>query len=99
MNGYRCGIYIYNEILFSHKQECDIDRAAAWMYLENITLSELSQKEKDIPYDVTYLWNLKCDTDEFIYKTSKLTGKDNKFMVKGKSGVWDYQIQTTKYKK
>ena len=57
------------------------------MYLENITLSELSQKEKDIPYDVTYLWNLKCDTDEFIYKTSKLTGKDNKFMVKGKSGV------------
>ena len=51
------------------------------MYLENIILSELSQKEKDIPYDVTYMWNLKCDTDEFIYKTNKLTGIDNKFMV------------------
>ena len=32
-------------------------------------LSEVSQTEKDIPYDITYMWNLKKDTDELIYKT------------------------------
>ena len=31
---------------------------ATWMQLEVIMLSEVSQKEK-IPYDVTYMWNLK----------------------------------------
>ena len=34
-----------------------------------ITLSEVSQKErKKIPYGVTYMWNLKYATNEFIYK-------------------------------
>ena len=28
-----------------------------------------SQKEKDIPYDSTYMWNLKYDTNELIYET------------------------------
>ena len=34
------------------------------MQLEIIILSEVKQKEKDI----TYLWNLKYDTNEHIYK-------------------------------
>ena len=42
--------------------------AATCMQLETIMLSEVSQKEK-IPYDVTYMWNLKQGTDEPIYKT------------------------------
>ena len=25
--------------------------------------------EKQIPYDITYMWNLKNDTNECIYKT------------------------------
>ena len=29
--------------------------AATWMDLEMIILSEVSQKEKDIPYDITYM--------------------------------------------
>ena len=41
--------------------------AATWMDLEIIILSEVSQKE--IPYDITYMWNLKYDTNEFIYET------------------------------
>ena len=32
--------------------------AAAWMDLEIITLSEVSQTEKDKYYDITYMWNL-----------------------------------------
>ena len=39
------------------------------MQLEIIIRSELSQKEKDIPCDVTYLWNVEYDTDEHIYGT------------------------------
>ena len=30
---------------------------------------EISQTEKQIPYDITYTWNLKKDTNELIYKT------------------------------
>ena len=26
-------------------------------------------REKQIPYDITYMWNLKYDTNEHIYKT------------------------------
>ena len=37
------------------------------MDLENTTLSEV--RERQIPYDVTYMWNLKYDTNEHIYKT------------------------------
>ena len=41
---------------------------AAWMDLEIITLSEVSQRQ--MPYDMTYVWNLKRkNTNELIYKT------------------------------
>ena len=39
--------------------------AATWMDLEIIIGSEV--RERQI-YDITYLWNLKFDTKEFIYK-------------------------------
>ena len=39
---------------------------ATWRDLEMIILCELSQTEK---YDITYMWNLKYDTNEFIYET------------------------------
>ena len=28
-----------------------------------------SERERQIPYDITYMWNLKYDTNELIYKT------------------------------
>ena len=40
-----------------------------WMQLEIIILSKVSQKERQIPYDITYTWNLQCDTNEPIYET------------------------------
>ena len=43
--------------------------AATWMDLEINQLSEVSQKERQIPYGTTYLWNPKCDMNEFIYET------------------------------
>ena len=44
----RCGIYIYNRILFSHKNKNEVmPFAATWMELKIIILSEVSQTEKD----------------------------------------------------
>ena len=28
-----------------------------------------SEREKQIPFDITYIWNLKYGTNEFIYET------------------------------
>ena len=28
-----------------------------------------SERERQIPYDITYMWNLKYDTKQHIYKT------------------------------
>ena len=40
------------------------------MDLEIIILSEVkSERERQIPYDITYMWNLKYDTNEHIYET------------------------------
>ena len=44
--------------------------AATWMQLEIITLSEVkSERERHMTYGITYMWNLKYDTDEPIYET------------------------------
>ena len=44
--------------------------AAAWMDLEIVILSEVNQTEKEIPYNTTYVWNLKKNyKDEHTYKT------------------------------
>ena len=40
--------------------------AATWMDLEIIILSEVRQRKQI--YDFTYMWSLKQDTKEFIYK-------------------------------
>ena len=39
------------------------------MDLEIITLSQVSQKERQTPYSVTYMWNLKYGTSEYIFET------------------------------
>ena len=33
-----------------------------------------SKSERQIPYDITYMWNLKYDTDEPIYETERESG-------------------------
>ena len=41
--------------------------AANQMQLEMIILSE--ERKREIPYDITYMWNLKYDINELIYET------------------------------
>ena len=40
------------------------------MDLETIILSE-KVRERQIPYDTPYVWSLKYDTNEVIYKTER----------------------------
>ena len=57
--------------------------AATWMVLEIIMVSETkSDSERQTSYGITYMWNLKKDTNELICRT-EIDSMDfeNKFMV------------------
>ena len=34
-----------------------------------IVIVKKKERERQIPYDITYMWNLKYDTNELIYET------------------------------
>ena len=64
-----------------------------------------SDKERQISYDMAYIWNLKYGINEHIYetKTDTLTLKTNLWLPKwkwekDKLGVWDSWIYITIYK-
>ena len=71
-------IYIYihthththNGILLSHKKEwnnamcSNMDDPGDYH-----TKWSKSERERQIPYNITYLWNLKYDINELVYKT------------------------------
>ena len=45
-------------------------------------------RERQIFYDITYMWNLKNSTNELIYKTDRLTDVEKKlWLPKGKEGA------------
>ena len=37
--------------------------------------------ERQTPYDILYMWNLKYDTNELIYETERHTDIENKLTV------------------
>ena len=46
-----------------------------------------SERERQIPHDVTYMWNLKYGTDEPIYKSrNRLTDMENRLVVSKEEG-------------
>ena len=48
--------------------------------LESIILNEVkSERERQMPYDIIYMWNLKYDTNEPIYETE--TDTENRLVV------------------
>ena len=79
--------------------------AATWMDQQIITLSEVSQKRRQIPYDITYMWNLKYNTNEPIYETKPDKQRTDLWLPRGEEvwerdevGVWDQQMQTVIYR-
>ena len=65
--------------------------AATWMGLE-IILSKVSQKEKD-EYHVTYMWNLKYNTNENIYGTETDSHREETCSYQGEGGVGKGRIK------
>ena len=65
----KCGTYIHKEILLSHRKEWNnaIDSNTDEPRDYHMKWSK-SQRERQVPY-ITYLWNLKDNTNEPIYKT------------------------------
>ena len=55
------------------------------MDLGIIILSEVDRK-RQIPYDITYMWNLKYYTNKHVYETETLTDIENRPVVA--KGVW-----------
>ena len=78
------------------------------MDLEIVILSEVSQTEKEKYHMISliFLWNLKKDANELIYKTEidLQILKTNLWLPKGKcwerakAGAWDEHMHTTVYK-
>ena len=64
--------YIYTvEYYLGIKENKLMPFAATWMELEILILSEVTKPEskRQIPYDITYLWNLTYGIVDPIYKT------------------------------
>ena len=53
---------------------------ATWMDLEIAIMSEVHQTQKDISYDITFMWNQKKGANRLIYKIEAVTNVKNKFM-------------------
>ena len=72
------------------------------MDLDIIILSEVrSERQRQIPYDITYVWNLKYDTNERIYQIEiALETIENRLVVskaRGEGGVaWESEISRCK---
>ena len=68
----RCDTYIYTEngIVLSHrKQQNNAICSNMDGPRDYHTKWSKSKRERQIPYDITHMWNLKYDTNELIYET------------------------------
>ena len=61
--------------------------SATWMNTEIIKLSVVSHRERQILYDITYMWNIKqVYKSMYLQNRNKLTDIESKLMVtKGES--------------
>ena len=69
------------------------------MDLEIFILSEIRQKERQIPYDIIYMWNLKYSTNEtYLQNRSRLKDIENRLdLWLGVGGtVWESGISRCK---
>ena len=63
-------VHIYNGILLSHKKEWN---NAIWSNMDGPrdchTEWSKSDRERQISYDIAYMWDLKIGTNELVHKT------------------------------
>ena len=69
----RHGVYVYTHthwILLSHKKEWNNAICSNMDKPRNYHSKwSKSEGERQIPYDITYMWNLKYDINELIHET------------------------------
>ena len=98
-------IYIYNGILLSHKKEQN-NAIFSDMDGPRDCHTEWSKSDREISYDIAYMWNLKkwykCT---YLQNRNTVTDVENKLMVtkggrggRDKLGDWDWHMHTTIYK-
>ena len=83
--------YIYTMEYYSGIKKNIMPSAATWMEQETLILSDIkSERERQIPYDITYIWNLmhstnepfhRKDTNSWTWRTDEEEGGDG-------LGVW-----------
>ena len=47
-----------------------------------------SERERQILCDITYMWNLRYDTNELIHESERLTDMENRFVTAYGGGGW-----------
>ena len=94
-------VHIYSRILLGHKKEWNNAICSKWMDLVIIILSEVSQKERDKYHVISYMWNLKENSNtvtQWAYLQNKETHRHRKHTygyqrgdMKGqdKLGIWN----------
>ena len=61
---------------------------ATWMDLVSVIPSEVSQTEKQILYDISYMWNLKKKVIQMnLFTKQAETGLENKLMATRREGL------------
>ena len=78
--------HLHNETLLSLKKEENFTFVTAWMDLESIMLSEISQSERQLPYDFTYMWNLMNKINK--QNRNRLTDIENRLIAVKGEGYW-----------
>ena len=98
-------VHTYNGTLHSHKKNEIMPFTAMWMELEIIILSEVSQKQEDkyhillvtyIPH-VTYMWNLKHDTNEFILQNRNRLTENRLWLPREGGWIRSFGLANTNY--
>ena len=80
-------VHIYDGILLCHKKKNEIlPFATAWMDLWGIMLRNKSERESQILYDFTHMWNLNSEINK--QSRHRLTDTENKLMIAGWERVW-----------
>ena len=87
-------VCIHNRILLSHRKNEIMSFVATWTELEIIILNQ-SKRERQILYDIAYIWNLKHDTEDLSIK-QKQTHRHSKqtcgFQEGGSRIDWEFGI-------
>ena len=55
-----------------------------------------SERERQIPHDITYMWNINMTQMNFHKTETDSQGREG--WERGGLGIWDYQIQTIIYR-